>query len=100
MDIPVNYETKTKDSFFDVIKSFFATSIDNEDEVDKRVKEIEQQQDEINISLLEKMVAEPKVGKTKNNKKKMDTKINDKVNVKDVKEEEEKENSGEEKERD
>ena len=64
MDIPVNYETKTKDSFFDVIKSFFATSIDNEDEVDKRVKEIEQQQDEINISLLEKMVAEPKVGKT------------------------------------
>ena len=46
MDIPVNYETKTKDSFFDVIKSFFATSIDNEDEVDKRVKEIEQQQDE------------------------------------------------------
>ena len=35
MDIPVNYETKTKDSFFDVIKSFFATSIDNEDEVDK-----------------------------------------------------------------
>ena len=70
MDIPVNYETKTKDSFFDVIKSFFATSIDNEDEVDKRVKEIEQQQDGINISLLEKMVAEPKVGKTKNNKKK------------------------------
>ena len=50
MDIPVNYEAKTKDSFFDVIKSFFATSIDNEDEVDKRVKEIEQQQDEINIS--------------------------------------------------
>ena len=98
MGIPVNYETKTKDSFFDVIKSFFATSIDNEDEVDKRVKEIEQQQDGINISLLEKMVAEPKVGKTKNNKKKMDTKINDKVNVKDVKEEE-KENSGEEKER-
>ena len=43
------------------------------------------------------MVAEPKVGKTKNNKKKMDTKINDKVNVKVVKEE--KENSGEEKER-
>ena len=34
MDIPVNYEAKTKDSFFDVIKSFFATSIDNEDEVD------------------------------------------------------------------
>ena len=97
MDIPVNYETKTKDSFFDVIKSFFATSIDNEDEVDKRVKEIEQQQDGINISLLEKMVAEPKVLKTKNNKKKMDTKINDKVNVKVVKEE--KENSGEEKER-
>ena len=97
MDIPVNYETKTKDSFFDVIKSFFATSIDNEDEVDKRVKEIEQQQDEINISLLEKMVAEPKEGKKKNNKKKMDTKINDKVNVKVVKEE--KENSGEEKER-
>lgn len=97
MDIPVNYEAKTKDSFFDVIKSFFATSIDNEDEVDKRVKEIEQQQDVINISLLEKMVAEPKVGKTKNNKKKMDTKINDKVNVKVVKEE--KENSGEEKER-
>ena len=29
MDIPVNYEAKTKDSFFDVIKSFFATSIDN-----------------------------------------------------------------------
>lgn len=97
MGIPVNYETKTKDSFFDVIKSFFATSIDNEDEVDKRVKEIEQQQDGINISLLEKMVAEPKVGKTKNNKKKMDTKINDKVNVKVVKEE--KENAGEEKER-
>ena len=97
MDIPVNYEAKTKDSFFDVIKSFFATSIDNEDEVDKRVKEIEQQQDEINISLLEKMVAEPKVGKTKNNKKKMDPKINDKVNVKVVKEE--KENSGEERER-
>ena len=97
MDIPVNYEAKTKDSFFDVIKSFFATSIDNEDEVDKRVKEIEQQQDEINISLLEKMVAEPRIWKTKNNKKKMDTKINDKVNVKVVKEE--KENSGEEKER-
>ena len=61
MDIPVNYETKTKDSFFDVIKSFFATSIDNEDEVDKRVKEIEQQQDEINISLLEKMANRCKI---------------------------------------
>ena len=52
MDIPVNYEAKTKDSFFDVIKSFFATSIDNEDEVDKRVKKIDYSTSIISASAL------------------------------------------------
>ena len=85
MDISVNNETKAKDSILDVIKSFFATSKDNEEEIDRKVKEIERQEDGNNIASLKKMVETPKAVKSKINRRNINTKKqNNKTNVKSI----------------